>query len=382
MLRMGLSRVFGDRGNGTLGGLKGFTRPSSNMAADRAPRNVPPPGPPHSPHSLLCGRVLCRLRSQALLLRCGGTAKEIYCHAGILDSAEGGTMPLRRRDALRGAGAAVLSPIVGVPAHAATGPALARVWPGDRGWPGPDAWGQLNTAVGGRLIKVEPLLAGCEGDPDGSACTAVLLDLKNPYYITEQPAGAMQSSGWVDSWLSAPSVYAVAARSTQDVVAAVNFARTHRLRLVIKGGGHSYLGGSNAPGSPLVWMRPMDRITLHDDFVGQSCAGKQAGDRRPVETGALLAPSLSGGDDCRGPLRPRWRMRDRRRCGIGPGQWLRQLLEELRIGWNGAARSRDRHGGWPCARRQCVQRAGPLLGSQGRRQRQLRRRDATHRSRT
>ena len=42
MLRMGLSRVFGDRGNGTLGGLKGFTRPSSNMAANRAPRNVPP----------------------------------------------------------------------------------------------------------------------------------------------------------------------------------------------------------------------------------------------------------------------------------------------------------------------------------------------------
>ena len=33
-------------------------------------------------------------------------------------------MPLRRRDALRGAGAAVLSPIVGVPAHAAT----ARLW--------------------------------------------------------------------------------------------------------------------------------------------------------------------------------------------------------------------------------------------------------------
>ena len=28
-------------------------------------------------------------------------------------------------------------------------------------------------------------------------------------------------------------------------------------------------------------------------------------------------------------------MRDRRRCGIGPGKWLRQLLEELRIGWNG-----------------------------------------------
>jgi FAD/FMN-containing dehydrogenase len=45
----------------------------------------------------------------------------------------------------------------------------------------------------------------------------------------------------------APSVYAVAAEITSDVVAAVNFARENNLRLVIKGGGHSYLGRSNAP---------------------------------------------------------------------------------------------------------------------------------------
>ena len=46
-----------------------------------------------------------------------------------------------------------------------------------------------------------------------------------------------------------PSVYAVAARHVQDVVAAVDFAREHNLRLVVKGGGHSYLGTSNAPDS-------------------------------------------------------------------------------------------------------------------------------------
>jgi CheY-like chemotaxis protein len=43
------------------------------------------------------------------------------------------------------------------------------------------------------------------------------------------------------------------------VVAAVNFARTHRLRLVVKGGGHSYLCGSNAPDSLLVWCSPWTR---------------------------------------------------------------------------------------------------------------------------
>jgi FAD/FMN-containing dehydrogenase len=53
----------------------------------------------------------------------------------------------------------------------------------------------------------------------------------------------------------APNVYAVAAKSTEDVAAAVNFAREHNLRLVVKGGGHSYLGTSNAPDSLLVWTR-------------------------------------------------------------------------------------------------------------------------------
>ena len=37
-----------------------------------------------------------------------------------------------------------------------------------------------------------------------------------------------------------PSIYAVAARNTNDVVAAVNFARQNNLRIVVNGGGHSY----------------------------------------------------------------------------------------------------------------------------------------------
>jgi FAD/FMN-containing dehydrogenase len=46
--------------------------------------------------------------------------------------------------------------------------------------------------------------------------------------------------------MSAPSAYAVAARTAADVVAAVNFARENKLRLVVKGGGHSYQGTSDA----------------------------------------------------------------------------------------------------------------------------------------
>jgi FAD/FMN-containing dehydrogenase len=48
------------------------------------------------------------------------------------------------------------------------------------------------------------------------------------------------------------SIYAVAAKRTGDIVAAINFARQKNLRVVIKGGGHSYQGTSNAADSLLI----------------------------------------------------------------------------------------------------------------------------------
>src|SRR5215510_12792665 len=94
--------------------------------------------------------------------------------------------------------------------------------------------------------------------------------MHNPFYIGDQPAGT-QVSGWLDAWTPAPSAYAVAARSAADVVAAVNFARENNLRLVVKGGGHSYQGTSNAPDSLLIWTRHMHDIVMHDAFVPQGC---------------------------------------------------------------------------------------------------------------
>ena len=82
--------------------------------------------------------------------------------------------------------------------------------------------------------------------------------------------------GWANAWATKPSVYAVAARNAQDIAAAVNFARENHLRLVVKGGGHSYQGTSNAADSLLVWTRHINDITMHDAFVPQGCEGKQA----------------------------------------------------------------------------------------------------------
>ncbi|MEO7072322.1 MAG: FAD-binding oxidoreductase [Rhodanobacter sp.] len=146
----------------------------------------------------------------------------------------------------------------------------ARVRPGDPGWPSTGQWDELRRRVDGRLLKLQSPFANCSTAPSDSACAQALQQLDNPFALGDNPA-LTQASGWANAWTSQPSAYAVAAENTADVVAAVNFARTHRLRLVVKGGGHSYQGTSDAPDSLLVWPRHMNKVTVLDAFVAQGC---------------------------------------------------------------------------------------------------------------
>jgi FAD/FMN-containing dehydrogenase len=150
-----------------------------------------------------------------------------------------------------------------------------RVRPADPAWPSASDWDALNQTVGGNLIQPHALFAPCATDPGGAACAQAQKSIRNPYYIGDQPAGT-EVSGWLDAWTPSPSAYAIAARTAGDVVAAVNFAREKNLRLVVKGGGHSYLGTSNAADSLLISTRAMNRVILHDAFVGAGCVGHSA----------------------------------------------------------------------------------------------------------
>jgi FAD/FMN-containing dehydrogenase len=137
-----------------------------------------------------------------------------------------------------------------------------RVRPGDSGWPSPAGWEKLSKQLSGNLIRLQSPFAG---DND-----SLFKNIRNPYFISDHPA-LTQTLGWVDAWKSQPSVYAVSAKSTSDVVAAVNFARENRLRLVVKGGGHSYQGNSCAADSLLIWTRSMNDVTVHDQFIPADC---------------------------------------------------------------------------------------------------------------
>ena len=184
--------------------------------------------------------------------------------------------------------AAAAVPILGAApgAMAALAP-RRRVRPGDAGWPSESQWSDLGRAVGGRLSRPDPLLASCATAPKSAECRALVKSLQNPFFIQDQPSGT-EVSGYFDAWSPAPSAYAVAAESAADVAAAVNFARAHDLRVVVKGGGHSYLGGSNAPDSLLIWTHAMRDIQLHDAFVPLGCAGAVA-----------PTPAVSLGAGCR-----------------------------------------------------------------------------------
>jgi len=159
------------------------------------------------------------------------------------------------------------------------------VRPGEPGWPSPAEWAKLRTSVGGRLVKVQSAFAVCEPNAGSTACTDLFQNLTDPFYI-DQSVNLTQTLGWMDAFTSEPSAYAVLAQSGADVAAAVNFARKHRVRLVVKGGGHSYLGTSNAPDSLLIWTRPnMQAIEVHDRFVPRGAAGL-AGPEAAVSVGA------------------------------------------------------------------------------------------------
>lgn len=198
---------------------------------------------------------------------------------------------MKRRDLLKASISLSLLGAVPVLAAAERKP-WARVRPGAAGWPSRAQWRGLQRATGGQLLKLESAFAGCGVVPRSAACTELLGQLRNPYFIGDQPA-LTQTSGWMDAWASRTSAYAVAARSAADVAAAVNFARIHNLRLVVKGGGHSYLGTSNAPDSLLVWTRAMNAATVHDAFVAHGCAGSAPQPAVTLGAGAMWSDAYA-----------------------------------------------------------------------------------------
>jgi FAD/FMN-containing dehydrogenase len=186
---------------------------------------------------------------------------------------------MQRRSLLKSIiGAAALPFIFSPGAAVGASPAAARLRercrPGSAAWPSAADWESLQRGTQGRLLRPQSPFAAC-ATPGSDSCREALANLKNPFYLGDEVA-LTQTSGWVGAWRSQPSAYALAAETAADVAAAVNFARMHSLRLVVKGGGHSYQGNSCSADSLLVWTRRMNSVALHEDFVASGCQGRAA----------------------------------------------------------------------------------------------------------
>lgn len=147
-----------------------------------------------------------------------------------------------------------------------------RVRPSDVNWPTAREWQALAGRLDGALEESRSAFATLMEQSGGTVTDSVLKKLVNPFYLQDF-SGSTQSLGWLDGWKSAQSAKVGIPKNAQDVAELVSFAREHNLRLVIKGGGHSYYGQSNAPDSLLVWTRDLTGIELHDGFVPQGGSG-------------------------------------------------------------------------------------------------------------
>jgi len=133
----------------------------------------------------------------------------------------------------------------------------------------------------------------------------------------------------------------------------LNFARENDLRLVVKGGGHSYQGTSNAPDSLLIWTRHMNDIAMHTAFVPQGCEHTlQPQPAVTVGAGTIGMQAYDAVYDQAWKIRSGWRMYDGMPGGSGSKRLLWKLLEALRHGRWELARSRSSHCRRPDSRRE------------------------------
>ncbi|KAF7377579.1 hypothetical protein MSAN_00180600 [Mycena sanguinolenta] len=158
--------------------------------------------------------------------------------------------------------------------------------PGNPGYPSAAEWDALNATVSGRLVTVVPSAKFC-ASLAGGACTE---DQWTSAQFRATIPGAMEQPNWEQGYdLTPPSLclqngttcgqgdvplYSVEAETVADIQAAVNFSRTHNLRLAVKSSGHDYLGRSTAPNSLLIRTRNFQNVSFSDSFfIGSTDMG-------------------------------------------------------------------------------------------------------------
>ncbi|KAI0901030.1 FAD binding domain protein [Annulohypoxylon nitens] len=145
---------------------------------------------------------------------------------------------------------------------------------GDACWPKQSEWSELNATVHGRLIATTPLASVCHGSAyNKTACDHLAetwtlpeahfpypAEIMDPYWQNQScdpftpRSNACDLGNYVD--------FTVNVSSASDVVAGLQFAQKHNVRIVIKNTGHDYLGKSTGKGALGLWTHNLKSISF------------------------------------------------------------------------------------------------------------------------
>ncbi|RDA95299.1 hypothetical protein CP533_3434 [Ophiocordyceps camponoti-saundersi (nom. inval.)] len=152
---------------------------------------------------------------------------------------------------------------------------LCRAIPGDRSWPSKETWDCLNSSLHGRLLSPSPPGAVCHRDKptyDPAQCPNVQKLWTTFEFHARNPVSVLWNMWTGFDCLpdaKAPCTgrgypaHVVNASETEHVKLAVDFARKHNVRLVVKNTGYDFLGRSTAPGALSIWTLHMNSIKVH-----------------------------------------------------------------------------------------------------------------------
>ncbi|KAI9150364.1 VAO-type flavoprotein oxidase [Paramyrothecium foliicola] len=175
--------------------------------------------------------------------------------------------------------------------------------PGSSAWPSTDKWRKLNETVEGRLFRPTPPAAVCHSERpefNEEACAAVTKAWEGHDFHTYDPVSTLWNNWNNDTCLPDPKfpcsgdgypALVVNATTAEHVKAAVDFARKHNIRLVVKNTGHDFAGRSVAPNALSIWTHHMTSRSFDDkEFKPRGCKKSIKGATITIGPGNQLFP--------------------------------------------------------------------------------------------
>ncbi|KAH6657883.1 hypothetical protein BKA67DRAFT_673686 [Truncatella angustata] len=179
-----------------------------------------------------------------------------------------------------------LCTLLGFAAASSIPASKCKCFPGDACWPSQIEWDQLNNTVAGRLIATVPLGSPCH-DPtyDAELCADLQGQWLDSGIHMDSPSSVMAplfANQSCDPFtprdlpctLGNYVHFTVNATGSDDVIAAISFAKEKNVRFVIRNTGHDYLGRSTGAGGLAIWTHHLKSIESLDwndgSYVGKA----------------------------------------------------------------------------------------------------------------